>query len=343
LKKIKIGIIGLIHDHVWDNFEKMKQDRSVSVSCVSDVNEPLLKLAKEKGIKKTYNDFKELLRKEDIDAIAVYKENSKTVDVVEIAAERGIHVMVEKPMAATLDQAVRMKKVSDKFGIKLMVNFPTTWSSTIRLAGKLAKEGAIGNIYELCQRTGHEGPKEIGCSPYFYNWLYDKELNGAGAYIDFCCYGVNHSRWILGLPEKVTGLSGTYVRNYLEVDDNACLLLGYKKAMATLKGTWSNIEKKESICPEIILRGDEGTITVGREVRLYGKDRGEWQSVEPEVLPKGFRNGPEHFVRCIREEKPFIDTTKAAFNVEVQAILEAGLISIRENRTVFLKELLSSL
>lgn len=233
-----------------------------------------------------------------------------------------------------------MRRAAEKSGTKLMVNYPTTWHPATKHACKLAKQGAIGQVYQVWRRTGHEGPKEIGCSPYFYEWLYDAKLNGAGAFMDFCCYGVNLCRWILGVADKATALGGTYVKDYLTVDDNAALLLGYKKAMGIIEGTWSQIGHGGPIQYPFVVRGSEGTIAAGLDVQVYTAEKGNWEKIEPMPLEEGAQNGPQHFVKCLLEDRSFEDTVSPSFNVEVQAMLEAGLISIRENRTVPLSELI---
>ena len=340
MKKLEVGVLGLVHDHLWSNLRILGSMENAEVTCAADPNRPLLEQVKRMGVRKTYKRYEDLLSKEDLDAVLVYTENGRAAHVTEAAAERGLHVMTEKPMAATLEQAQRMHRVAEKNGIRLMVNFPTTWSPAIRHAGQLAKEGAIGHIYQVWRRTGHKGPKEIGCSPYFYRWLYDEKLNGAGAYMDFCCYGVNICRWILGTAEKATALEGTYVRDYLKVDDNAVLLLGYKKAMGVLEGTWSQIGEGGPVQYQCILRGSEGTIAVSQDVQVYSEKNEGWKKIDPPPLEEGRQNGPQHFIRCILKDEAFEDTVSAKFNVDVQAMLEAGLVSMRENRTVPIKELI---
>jgi len=197
----------------------------------------------------------------------------------------------------------------------------------------------IGKIYQVRYRAGHQGPKEIGCSQYFYEWLYDKKLNGAGAFIDFCCYGANVCRWILGVPEKAAAIGGTYVRDYLTVEDNAVLLMGYEKAMGLAEATWSQIGSGGPLQYPLVLKGSEGTIAAGQDVQVYTAGKQCWEKIEPPPLEKPNQNGPEHFVSNILEEKPFEGSVSASHNLDVQAALEAGLISMREARTVYLNEL----
>jgi len=339
-KRLKIGVIGLVHDHVWNILDQFKTVENAEVSCAADVNDPLLAKVRALGVKNTYKSYEELLAKEEIDAVIVYTENSRHADVTEAAAERGLDVMVEKPMAANLKQAQRMFRVSEKFGVKLMVNYPTAWSPTMRHAYKMAQEGLIGRLYQVRYRAAHEGPKEIGCSRYFYDWLYDEKLNGAGAFMDYCCYGANMCRWILGVPEKALALGGKYVREYLTVEDNAVLLMGYKKAMGIAEASWSQIG--EGIPPRytLVLNGSEGVIAAGKELKIYTSEKKRWERIEPPPLEEGNRNGPEHFVTCLLKDKPFDDLVSSLYNRDTQCILEAGLISMHEDRAVYLNELI---
>jgi predicted dehydrogenase len=140
--------------------------------------------------------------------------------------------------------------------------------------------------------------------------------------------------------EKAVALGGTYVKDYLTVEDNATLLMGYKKAMGIAEASWSQIG--EGVPPKytLIINGSDGVIVANkRELKLYTAKKKSWNLVEPTPLESGHRNGPEHFVECIRNDKPFDEVVSAEHNRDVQAILEAGLISMREDRIVYFSEL----
>ncbi len=340
-RKYRVGVAGLIHDHVWSILEQLRGLENVDLTSAADLNEPLLaRVREEYGVKRTYKSYGELFRREELDAVLIYTENSRHAEITEMAAERGVHVMVEKPMAATLEQAERMMKAARKYGVRLMVNYPTAWFPGIRYAHKFAAEGNIGKVFLVRYRAAHQGPKEMGCSPYFYEWLYNPELNGAGAYMDYCCYGANMSRWILGMPEKVTALGGTYVRDYLTVEDNAILIMGYPKGMGIAEASWSQVG--DGIPPRytLILTGSDGVVAGGqREVRIYLQEEKGWRIIQAPQLEEGRRNAPEHFIKCIDRDEPFDDPVSPLINRDTQIILEAGLISMKEDRVVYMKEM----
>ncbi len=340
VKKFRIGVVGLVHDHVWGLLRDFKKMGDVEVSCAADINEPLLAKVKEQfGVGRLYEGYRDLLSREEVDAVLVTTENSRHAEVTEAAAAQGVHVMVEKPMAASLEQAERMVGAARRGGVKLMVNYATAWSPEMRHAVDLASQGRIGRLFQARYRAAHEGPREIGCSRYFYEWLYDRGLNGAGALMDYCCYGANFCRWILGMPERAVALGGTYVRDYLAVEDNAVLLMGYPRAMGIAEASWSQVGD-EPHQYTLILNGSEGAVLAKKgSLRLFTSGSKEWRTVEPPVLEEGKRSGPEYFLRCIREDRPVEGQTGPEVNRDAQAILEAGLISMETGRAIPLSEL----
>ena len=72
----------------------------------------------------------------------------------------------------------------------------------------LAQSGEIGEVWQVRYRAAHQGPKEMGASEYFCDWLYDPNRNGGGALMDYCCYGAVLSRVLLGRPHSVTAVTG---------------------------------------------------------------------------------------------------------------------------------------
>jgi hypothetical protein len=100
------------------------------------------------------------------------------------------HVMMEKPLAVSMEHARRMRETAQRDHIHVIVNYETTWYPSNQLAFQLVQQqGAIGAVRKIVVRSGHQGPKEIGCPESFLDWLTDPVLNGGGALMDFGCYG----------------------------------------------------------------------------------------------------------------------------------------------------------
>jgi predicted dehydrogenase len=331
----RVGVAGLIHDHVWNMLRWWKEAREAELVAVADENAPLRARAQsEFGIAKAYGSYQELLDREPLDILMVTVDNAGTVEIVEAAAARKIHVMSEKPMAARLEQADRMLAAAKKAGIQLMINWPTAWNPAFQTVDRIVREGRIGDVVNLRYRAAHQGPKEMGCSEYFYGWLYDRARNGAGAFMDYCCYGANMASHWLGRPSSVVGVAGRLVKTDIEVDDNAILLMKYPGAFATAEASWTQIAPDGG--PNPVVFGTRGTVGIqGGKVRL-ALAKGDPELLVPETPAPGHRNGAEYLISCLRSGTPVEGFCHPETARGAQEILEAGLRSAETGREVAL-------
>jgi len=331
-KTYRVGVIGMVHDHVWGMARDFVDLPNAEVVAAADPNEPLReKMRAEMGVGSLYQDWRRMLEKEHLDCAAVAVENSACADVVEAAAPKGIHLIVEKPMAANLDQADRMLKTAQSAGIQLLVNWPTAWKPDVRKAAELARGGAIGQVFLVRVRMAHQGPKEIGCSSYFYEWLYDAERNGAGAFMDYCCYGAVFCRYLLGMPGAVTAVADRLVKDYIQVDDNGILLMIYDKAFGMAEGSWTQIPPYH----DMVVLGSAGTLITDRGRLLLATAPGE-KPAEQELpaLPAGQRNAAQYLIHCLQTGSNVEGMCGAHIARDAQEILEAGLLSARTGQRV---------
>jgi predicted dehydrogenase len=334
--QLKVGVLGLTHDHIWGNLEDLAKSEHGILAAVADPNRPLLDQAAGKYGCNTYQAYADMLDNEQLDAVYLYAHNSAGADLTEMAAERGLHVMVEKPMAATLAQAERMTTTAARAGIVLMVNWPFAWQPRLQHAMKLAKDGVIGDLFQVRYRSAHNGPKELGCTPYFYNWLYDREKNGAGALMDYCCYGAALCRYMLGQPTRVTAMAGRLQKDYIDVDDNAIILMGYHHAIGITEASWTQVDDMTNYIP--VFYGSKGTILIHKDgtvqVATHDEPKGKFVEV-PEPSPD-MRTASDYFLTRITTGQPVEGLCNAEISRDAQEILEAGLISARTGKEVSL-------
>lgn len=155
---LRVAIAGLVHDHIWDTLEHLRDDGRAALVAVTDDNAPLRRRAVDDyGVAREYGSLDELLERESVNALVCGSENNRHAPIVEAAAARGVHVMVEKPMAATFAQAQRMATAAARSGITLMINWPTAWNRAIRHACTLVQEGRIGRPF-----TSNTTPDTMG-------------------------------------------------------------------------------------------------------------------------------------------------------------------------------------
>ncbi len=183
-----------------------------------------------------------MLEKTHPQAVLVYTSTYDHRAVVETCARRGIHVMMEKPLAVSYADAQAIAAAAQRGKIHVLVNYETTWYRSNHAAYDLVREGSLGDVRKIVVHDGHRGPKEINVQPEFLAWLTDPKLNGAGALFDFGCYGADLSTWLMNgqPPHSVTAVTNTIKPNiYPKVDDEAVIVLKYPKAVAIIQASWN--------------------------------------------------------------------------------------------------------
>ena len=276
---LRIGIAGLTHGHVGGLADAFRKHPGFEAVAVADRT----RLLGEFDFGTRYGDWREMLEREPLDALIVTSDNVESVEMAEAALGRGLHVLIEKPMASDYAGAKRLLDAQRASGKTLFINWPLAWNPWLYDFKARMDAGEIGQVFHLRYRNGHFGPKEIGCGPEFVGWLYDEKLNGGGAIADFGSYGCAVARFLLGMPETVYCVRGNLTKDYEVCDDHALIVLKYPKADAVLEGTWATYGFDSG--PNAVLHGAKGTLAaVGKEVELSvaGKER---SSNEPTGLP----------------------------------------------------------
>jgi len=319
-QQINVAVAGLTHGHVGGLIDSWKKVPDATLVAVADKTRLLDSID---GFKTKYKDWREMLDKEQIDALVVTSDNLESSEIAVEALSRGIGCMVEKPMAAQAKDADRMLEAWKKGGATLMINWPVAWSGWIEEFKKRVDEGEIGHPFFFRFRNGHGGPKEIGCGPEFVEWLYDEEKNGGGAIGDFCSYGAVVARHLFGMPENVYCVRGNYTKDYEVSDDHALCLLKYPKAAAELEGTWATAASDTG--PMAVIHGSTGTLAAWWDhCELSAKGgRTEFQAAKPTHTPATY------FLECMQAGK----TPEGILNPEIAAdacrILDAAIASSR--------------
>lgn len=242
---LRIGIAGLVHGHVG-GFLKQNQHRpDIQIVGVAEADNKLAAFYESK-FSLAHNIFfanvDEMLEKAKPQAVLIYTNTFDHRSVVEACARHGVPVMMEKPLAVSLEDARAMQAAAHRGKIQVLVNYETTWYPSNRAAYDLVHENAIGDIRKVVVHDGHSGPKEIGVESWFLAWLTDPKLNGAGALFDFGCYGADLMTWLMDnrRPDTVTAITQRIKPEiYSQVDDEATILLTYPKAQAILQASWN--------------------------------------------------------------------------------------------------------
>ncbi|UBM58297.1 Gfo/Idh/MocA family oxidoreductase [Marinilongibacter aquaticus] len=345
-KPLKIGVARLTHGHVGWVFQSEKRGDIEVVGIVEPNKELAQKYAKQHGFSmdKVYNTLDEMLAATHPEAVSAFGSIYEHLEVVQACAPKGVHVMVEKPLAVSFDHAKKMEALAKKHKIHLITNYETTWYPTNHKAYALVKkEGRIGDIRKIIVRDGHKGPKNIHVGDEFFEWLTDPVLNGGGAIIDFGCYGANLVTWLMDgqKPKSVTAITAQLqAENNPKVDDDATILLNYGHATAILEPSWNwPIGRKD-----MEIYGATGAVYADNrhDLRIRISEGYDGYSEEKETLEerKAPFNDPFLLLTNVIRNKVTLqasDLSALENNVVVVEILDAAVKSAKTGKTVYLK------
>lgn len=338
---LRLGIVGLSHSHLHEVLVRLDRG-DFKIVGVAERDADLRKkspLYKKLDSSLFYEDLEEMLDKTHPEAVIVYEPIYDHLRVVEACAPRGIHIMVEKPLAVNMKHANRMAKLARENNVLLLTNYETTWYNTNHEAYNLIKkQKSIGDITRMEVYDGHQGPVEIKCSREFLRWLTDPVLNGGGAVTDFGCYGANLATWFFDNKRPISVyaiLKHQKPHMYPKVDDDATIVLEYPSATVQIMGSWNWPMNRK----DMHIYGGKGYIyqDTAEKMRVYtGKKE---QSVTPTGLEAPYNDPFYFFKAAVRKEIEVTSDNLSSLenNLIVVEILESAIKSARSGKVVRLK------
>ncbi len=337
--EIRVGVAGLSHDHVWHELDQWRKQPHVALVAAADDEQALLdRVSSEFAPGACYGDWREMLDKQTLQFLQIAGGNSESAEIVECAAAKGVHIIVEKPMAATLEQAERMLAAAQKAGTLLLVNWPTAWSPTWVEMARRVQAGEIGEVRYTRYRSAHSGPVAIGCSPQFVRDLTTPSINGAGALMDYCCYGANLAALLLGRPNRVTGLRGFLGTEpaYAASDDNAVITAQYPHALAVCEASWTQPVGYAGSNP--VVYGSEGSLAIHHGKLLLQRPGANEVEINVPALESPWRSGPEAILHYAATGAAIEGFCSPIVSRNAQEILQAGLDSSNTGSIISLQQ-----
>lgn len=338
-QQMRVVVVGLNHDHVHGILNQYNKGLVTIVGIVEPNKQLQQKYSKLYKLPDSlfFKDLKKLLIIKKPTAVLGYNAVVNHLEIVEICAPLGISVMVEKPLAATLKQAKQIALLANKFHIRVLTNYETTWyPSYLSIYNTISKD-SIGQIKKMVMHDGHQGPKEIGCSTEFLDWLTDSVQNGAGALNDFGCYGADVMTWLMHgtRPIAITAILRHYKPlNYPKVDDDATVILEYPNATGLIEASWNwpfSIKDLEVF-------GEKGYLHALDNENISIRMRENLKTIKKaEALPIPI-NDPIIYLKAVLENTITGKNDKSSleYNIIVMEILDAAKRSAQTGKRVLL-------
>ena len=338
---VRFAIVGLSHDHARGFLPGARNRNDVQLVGIVEPDQELagryartFKLSKDLF----YTILGDLLDRTNVQAVATFTSTFDHRRVVEECANRGIIVMMEKPLAVNMEHALAMQAAAKKGGIQVVVNYETTWYPANQEAYSIIHDQhAIGTIRKVVVHDGHRGPKEIGCSADFLKWLTDPVLNGGGALTDFGCYGANLITWLMNgqRPTSVFAVTQQIKPDvYPKVDDEATIVLTYPNAQGIIQASWNwPFDRKD-----MEVYGQSGSLLVPRRDVLKLRTANAPETDRSPSPLRGSQADPLSYLAAIvRGEIKPSGLSSLEVNMIVTEILDAARDSARTGKRIDLK------
>ena len=308
--------------------ERLRVPGRVHVSAVYDVDD-----AKRRGAAAHYDVDPELrtpddvIGSDDVDVVLVLTSMNEHGPLAKAGLQAGKHVLVEKPLATSLDEAASLLELSQTSAGLLVCAPHTLLSPTFRAVHAVARDGRIGDLLTARARYGWAGP-------WWNEWFYEP---GGGSLFDLGVYNVTSLCALFGPARRVTAMVGVAIperevnghRMRVEADDNAHVLLDFGESRFAVVTTGFTMQRYRS--PAIELYGSEGTIQLlgddwapeGWE--LWRNDDGAWH-VFPEADPHWqWTEGLRHLVDCVETGRPTVTRPEHAYHaLEIMLAAQAA-------------------
>jgi predicted dehydrogenase len=275
-----------------------------------------------------------LLAKTNIAAVATFTSTYEHAHVVEKCAALGVGVvMMEKPLAVNLSEARKIEAAAKKSGMQIIVNYETTWYPGNHTM--IHDENQVGEVWRMVFHTGHQGPKEIGCSTNFLAWLTDPVLNGGGALNDFGCYGADLATWFMDgkAPLSVTAVTHHLKPDiYPKVEDDAVILLTYPKAEVIIQASWNWPFNRKDM--EVYGKTGYVLVPVPTVLRVRTGSMAAETEVTPPALAGAQVDSVSYLSAVVRKEIQPSGLSSLPVNMVVVEILDAAHKSARTGKRV---------
>jgi predicted dehydrogenase len=331
MEQVGVGIIGsgFIAEIHAESFKRLANARLVAVA--SPTEGKAQGFAERHGVGEWFTDYRELLALPSVDVVLLCLPNDRHCEATVAAAAAGKHVICEKPLCVTLEEADRMIAACREAGVQLMYAEELCFTPKYVRAKLLVDEGALGDVYLIKQCEKHDGPHS--------DWFWDVSRSGGGVTLDMGCHGIEFARWILGKRpiKSVYAQMGTYVHaDRTEGDDNATIIVEFEGgATALIEESWARpggMDDRAEIYGSLgltyadLLHGNAletySKVGYGYAVEKAGDTRGWSFTMFEEAWNYGFPQEMQHFVDCVQHGKP-ADETGEDGRVVLEAIYAA--------------------
>ncbi len=334
-RKLRLAIIGAGHIAQVVHIPELRKFSGVEIAGICDIT-----ASKAKWVANKYNiahfsgDPETYFKDPEIDAVIICTPTHTHYELTVSALSAGKHVLVEKPMARTYEEALAMQRAAEKYDRKLMVGMNVRFRRDAITLKSFVDGRELGDL--LYVKAGWLNQRDL--SQTDESWFYDAEKSGGGVMMDLGIQMLDVGWWLLGNipPVAVKGMAFNRFKG-LSVEDSAVCMVHFENGtVLNLEASWALYTEKDLLYTNAY--GREGSAYIN-PLRVYKNMHGNLINIVPIKeesstvrYKRSYRNELKHFVDCLRQNTPL--QASAAESAERLKILEAFYQSVKEGKEV---------
>jgi myo-inositol 2-dehydrogenase/D-chiro-inositol 1-dehydrogenase len=337
MEKTKIAILGagFISDIHVESYHRFVPEAEIVAVYTRDKNKAE-KFARKYNIPQWHDNLDEIISNSGCDVVDICLPNFLHAEAGIKSAQAGKHVIIEKPLAVTLEEADQMIAACKQAGVKLMYAEELCFAPKYEKVRQMVKEGAVGEIYMLKQSEKHSGPHS--------DWFYDIKMAGGGVLMDMGCHAFGWFFWMLNNAKvkQVTASMGTVLhKNRTGAEDNSVVIVEFENGVtAVAENSWAKHggmdDKSEVYGTEGVIYADlftgNAALAYSRKGYGYAMEKADttvgWTfPIFEEAFNQGYPHELKHFIDCVRNNKePLVtgELGRAVLEVIYAAYASAG-------------------
>jgi glucose-fructose oxidoreductase len=350
--KFRVAGINFDHMHMGDLLRMTAEHPDAEIVGICDDERPRMKMVIDNfGISpsRVFTNVDECLEKSRPDFVILCPATARHAEYVERVAPYGVHMLVEKPFAASVKEADRMAAAAKRHKVMLAINWPLRWSASHCTAYRLLTEGRIGDLQEIHYYDGNRGPlwhtaDKIETTPTAAkkrkSWFY-KKAQGGGSLLDYLGYGTTLGTWYHHSRKPLEVTSVTDLPNGLEVDEHSVTIARYSCGLSKFETRWGTFTDPWTFQPQpkcgFALKGSTGTIgsyDYASSVRIQTQDKPAGVDLVADVLKPPQQNPVQYFIDCLRRDSLPEGPLSLTISRIGQQIVDTAVLSAAKKKTV---------
>ncbi|NKB69228.1 MAG: gfo/Idh/MocA family oxidoreductase [Candidatus Latescibacteria bacterium] len=350
----KIAGINFDHLHMGDNLRMAFEHPDVEIVGLCDEQPERMETAAANfsiAADRLFTDYRQCLESTRPDIVLLCPATAQHGEWTQKVAPFGVHIIMEKPFAASLAEADSMVRAMTDSGKTLAINWPLAWYPPHRTTKRLIDEGVIGQVLEVHYYDGNRGPLwhsadkvEIDAEAVQRgkpdSWFY-KRAHGGGSLLDYLGYGVTLGTWFLDGQAPIEVTSTVDQPTGLEVDEHSITVARYQQGLSKFETRWGTFTDPWTHQPQpkcgFVVMGRDGTISsydYEETIRVQTRDCPQGRDQAVDALEAPFQNPVQYLIHCLEKDQPLIGPLAPDLCRIGQQIVDTAAASAQQKRTL---------